>query len=253
MEVLICIKCVIRRDEYDITGKYTLNPYDLHVVQYLMERKEQFNLNISCLCMGNEKAEEVLKYCYALGIDGAYLISDNNFVGSDTYSTSYIIANAIKKIGSFDAILCGSRSIDGETGQVPFGIAQRLDMSSVSGVTEILQFNENNIVVKREYDNRMETIQGKAPILLVFNQFSTEEPIVNFMQLKRVRNRKVSIINSTNLDINIKKCGLAGSLTKVLETEKKIKKKENEVLDGSASIIADRLCDIINENNNSKV
>ena len=52
-----------------------------------------------------------------MGADEAYLVTDRAFGGSDTYATSYILSQAIKKLGAYDVILGGKQAIDGDTGQ----------------------------------------------------------------------------------------------------------------------------------------
>ncbi len=52
--------------------------------------------------------------------------------GSDTLATSYTLALVIRKIGDYDLILCGKQAIDGDTGQVGPGLAERLGLPQVT-------------------------------------------------------------------------------------------------------------------------
>ncbi len=42
-----------------------------------------------------------------MGADEAYLITDRKFAGADTLATSYVLSEAIKKIGNYDFVFAG--------------------------------------------------------------------------------------------------------------------------------------------------
>jgi len=72
-----------------------------------------------------------------MGFDSGVIVSDSAFAGSDTWATSYILAEAIKRIGDFSLVICGERATDGDTGQVGPGIASFLDLPVASYVSKI--------------------------------------------------------------------------------------------------------------------
>lgn len=61
--------------------------------------------------MGPQQAKAVLREAISMGADEGYLITDRAFGGSDTYATSYILSQAIEKLGPFDVILAASRPL----------------------------------------------------------------------------------------------------------------------------------------------
>lgn len=71
-------------------------------------------------------AKAVLYEGAMYGADRLIHICDPAFAGSDTLATSRILARAIERAGLPDIILCGRRTIDGETGQVGPQLAARL-------------------------------------------------------------------------------------------------------------------------------
>ena len=46
------------------------------------------------------------------------LITDRRAAASDTLATSYILAQAIRKLARYDLVFCGRQAIDGDTAQV---------------------------------------------------------------------------------------------------------------------------------------
>lgn len=65
---------------------------------------------------GPPQARAVLREVLAMGVDGAYPVTDRTFGGSDTYTTSYVLPQAIKKLGGPDVILGSRQATDGDTG-----------------------------------------------------------------------------------------------------------------------------------------
>ncbi len=95
-----------------------VNPLDLYAIETAIQLREQLGGEIIGISMGPPKAITALREAMAMGIDSAVLVSDSAFAGSDTWATSYILAEAIKRTGDFSLVICGERATDGDTGQV---------------------------------------------------------------------------------------------------------------------------------------
>jgi len=126
------------------------NPFDLNALEEAVRIKKDIGGSITALSMGPSQAEETLREALSRGADEAILLTDKKFAGSDTWATSYTLAMAIKKIGNYDLILCGEKSVDGDTGQVGPEIAEILDIPHVAFVNEVTERDENSISVKSE-------------------------------------------------------------------------------------------------------
>ena len=80
-----------------------INPLDLYAIEIaiqLRESRPEGSTEVIAVSMGPPKAISALKEAIAMGIDSAVLISDRAFAGSDTWATSYVLAAAIRAIGS---------------------------------------------------------------------------------------------------------------------------------------------------------
>ena len=95
-----------------------INPFDLNALEAAVQITEKSNGSIIAISMGPLSAESSLKDALARGADEAILLSDSAFSGSDTLATSCILAAAIRKLGEYDLIICGEKTVDGDTGQV---------------------------------------------------------------------------------------------------------------------------------------
>ena len=99
-----------------------LNPFDRWAVQHAVGLREQLGGEVVALTMGPPQAERALQEALSVGADRAILLTDRVFAVADTLGTSRTLAYALRKEG-FDLVLCGRKSTDSETWQVPPEVA----------------------------------------------------------------------------------------------------------------------------------
>jgi len=194
-----------------------LNPFDQFALEECIRVKNKIGGKITAVSMGPLQARTTLLKCLALGADEAVLLSDNLFAGSDTFTTSYILSVAIKKIKDFDIVFCGQQAIDGDTGQVGPELAHHLGISQVTYVEEIISIDERKSVVKSISDEGYKIVEAKLPVLLAMSPPSSfkpsNPPLRNILQAKQ---KKFINWDAKKLGIDETRCGLAGSPTRVI-------------------------------------
>jgi electron transfer flavoprotein beta subunit len=255
MNVVVCIKPVISKYVNERTGnnnKWVINPYDLYVLNRMLQLKRESNrLHITCLSMGSIHSKEVLIRCLALGADEAVLLCDEHFAGSDTYATAYILAAAINKI-NYDIVACGKQTVDGETGQVGYGLAYRLHLLCFQQVEDILEIEKNTAIFTRVNEQYLEKLEVKLPVMLSFQKLMINCN-VSLLMLKKVRSMSVQIWTHKDINLELKNCGSSGSKTKVLNIHQIFEKKNPIVINGSTKEKAEELLKIINGSIQEKV
>ena len=112
------------------------NPFDRYAVQHAVALRESAGGEVLALAMGPSQAELALREALALGADRAILLSDRVFAVADSLGTSRTLALALRKEG-FDLILCGRKSTDSETWQVPPEVAAFLDLPQLTNAIAI--------------------------------------------------------------------------------------------------------------------
>ena len=115
-----------------------VNPVDLHALEAAMRIRDDHGGEVVAISMGPQQAESALKECLARGADRVVLLADKAFAGADTWATSYTLASAIKKLGGCDLVVCGEKTVDGDTGQVGPETAEWLGIPHVNYVREIV-------------------------------------------------------------------------------------------------------------------
>ena len=148
LNIVVCIKQVpmvtelpwdektgtLRRD----LAAGMMNPACKRAVEAALQIKEKQHASLTVITMGPPVAEEVLREALAMGADRGILICDPMLKGSDTYATSFVLAEAIKKESpDCDLILCGAYTSDSETAQVGPQLAEELSVPAAAYVENL--------------------------------------------------------------------------------------------------------------------
>lgn len=243
MNILVCVKQVPDTTEIKIDPvtktlirqgvPSIVNTFDAYALELAVQLKDKEGGNITVISMGPEQAKTALKECLSVGADEAYLISDRVFGGSDTLATSYILSTFIgsleEKKGKFDLIFCGMQAIDGDTGQVGPEIAEHLGLPQVTYATDIKQEGTKTLI-KRDNDQGYDWIEVQTPAVITVSK-TEYEPRYATIKSKMAANRaEIPALTSKDVSIDIEKCGLKGSPTKVKKTYTPVRTKNGVII-----------------------
>jgi electron transfer flavoprotein alpha subunit len=143
-----------------------LNPFDAAAVAQAAELKQKgLAGEVIAMTMGPPQAAAALRECLALGADRCIQLSDRAFAVADTLGTSRTLALAISKIGDVDLVLCGRKTVDSETWQVPPETAAFLGWPHVTSVADIGIAN-GRIRATRETEHGFDTYELSGPAVL---------------------------------------------------------------------------------------
>jgi len=142
------------------------NPEDLNALEMGLNIRDSYGGKVIVITMGPPRAAEILRESLYRGADEVYLLSDRVFAGADTLATAYTLNKAIKRIGSFDLVLCGRQAIDGDTAQVGPQVAEQLGISQITYTEKIEHLGEGKIKALRSIEEGYEIIESRLPVLL---------------------------------------------------------------------------------------
>jgi electron transfer flavoprotein beta subunit len=225
------------------------NHEDRVALELALRVKDEEGGKITAVTMGPPRASDILRECLYMGADEAVLISDRKFAGADTLATSYVLAEAIKKIGSYDFIFAGRQAIDGDTAQVGPQTAEKLNIPQITYVEEILEIADNKVRVRRKIDGGFEILESSLPVLVTvlkdacfprpfkakrlmayknaktlieLEKMTEGNSLLYIDQLKEeyiAKNLYIRTLTMDDLQLDINRCGVHGSPTKVHKVE----------------------------------
>ena len=225
------------------------NPEDKVALELALQIRDKYGGEVVALTMGPPKASELLRECLYMGVDRTILISDRKFAGADTLATSYVLSEAIKKIGSFDIIFAGRQAIDGDTAQVGPQTAEKLGMPQVTYAEKVNDIKNNKITIRRRIDGGHEILECPLPLLITVikdaaiprpfrakrvmayknaRSLAELEKMVEGNSLLYIDDLKeeymsrslfIETLTMDELPVEPERCGLHGSPTKVFKVE----------------------------------
>lgn len=193
-----------------------LNPVDLHALEAALALKDQEGGTVTLVTMGTALASDILREGIAMGADKGILLSDERMAGSDTLATGRILAAALGKLGPFDLVLTGKRSTDGDTGQIPPALAQRLGMTLLSYADE-LEVKEGKATIRRLNRGRVETLQAALPAVISVTEKCGNPRTPGIRGKMAAKKAVFPVWRLEDIELEPEKAGKAGSATAVTE------------------------------------
>lgn len=196
-----------------------VNPLDLYAIEAALRLKEVYGGTVTVITMGPPPAVRALKEAVAMGCDQAVLVSDKRFGGSDTWATSYTLAQAIRKLGAVDLIITGERATDGDTAQVGPGIAAWLELPVASYVAKIGPLADGGLTLERLDEEGYQRLWVPLPALLTVVKEVAAPRLPTLRGKKRAKQMDVPVFDADSMDLDPSALGLKGSPTKVVKID----------------------------------
>ncbi len=207
------------------------NPFDLNALEEAVKLKEEVGGKVITISMGPSQAKSTLRNSLARGADEAILLSGSGFAGADTWATSYTLASAIKKIGNFDLIFCGEKTVDGDTGQVGPEIAEILDIPHVSYVSKIRDRKNDNIVVETDLWDKIYVKKLGFPALVTVTKDANEPRLPTLKDKMKAKKAEIDqwgadVLKEFSNEDNFGYLGSPTAVDKVDVPEEEVRKGE---------------------------
>ncbi|RJQ51392.1 MAG: electron transfer flavoprotein subunit beta/FixA family protein [Nitrospiraceae bacterium] len=250
MNIIVCIKQVPDTAEIRINPETNtlmregvpsiINPFDLHALEAGLQIKEKIGGKVVVLTMGPPQAETALREAISMGADEAVLLSDRAFAGSDTWATSYTLAQAVRKLGA-DVIFCGKQAIDGDTAQVGPETAEFLGIPHISYIRKIEEIKDNYIRAQRLMDEGYDIVESSLPVLLTVVKELNQPRMPSLKGKMAAKKAEIKKMGKDDIQADENNIGLKGSPTQVKKIFAPEIKAERKMLDGTPEEQADAL------------
>jgi electron transfer flavoprotein beta subunit len=168
-----------------------ISPFDAQAVEAALRIKDALGAKVTVLTLGSQLHREVVKKPLAMGADELILLEDDAFEEYDTISTAKALTTAIGKIGEYDLVLCGRQAADWDQGQVGLGIAQSLNLPSVTLARKI-EVVDGKAKIERVIPDGYEVVEVALPALITVSnelgeaRYPTTQGIMASIRVKPV-------------------------------------------------------------------
>ncbi len=227
-----------------------MNACDYDAIETAVQIKQALkDVQIYCITMGPKDARNILSESLSLGADSSYHLCDTSFSGADALVTSYTLSQAVRLLGEIDIIICGKQSTDGDTGQVPAGIAGYLSIPFLGAVDKILTVSNTLIEVGQTLSHMKQEVQVHFPVVLAVEKGIYPRRIPSLPAKLSALKKEITTLGLSDLpDTNRNHYGMSGSSTRVTRIYSAIASKKEEVNEKSSEEQAAMILSTLQEN-----
>ncbi|MEM2431201.1 MAG: electron transfer flavoprotein subunit beta/FixA family protein [Candidatus Bathyarchaeia archaeon] len=233
------------------SAKAETNPFDLNALEAAVQIKEKIGGSVTAISMGPMQAIDTLRDALARGADKAILLSDEKFAGADTLATAYTLAAAIRKVGEFDLIICGEKSVDGDTAQVGPEVAEFLGIPHAAYVENIGYVSEKEITVTVRMERNNYVMRLKLPALITVTKDINNPRLPTLKDKLRALRSPITVWNYNDLSgiCEPEYFGFEGSPTRVVKVYTPItEKRRGRIITGGPEEAVKKIVQILREN-----
>ncbi|OGP54486.1 MAG: hypothetical protein A2Y65_09290 [Deltaproteobacteria bacterium RBG_13_52_11] len=211
-----------------------ISPFDLNAVEAALRIKDTLGGKITVLSLGNNLLSEVVKKPLSMGADELILLEDEAFGGGDSWSTAYALAMAIKKIGTYDIIFCGRQAADWDSGQVGPGIAELLEIPSITLAKDV-DVVDGKARVGRALDDWYEVIETQLPALITVSNELGEPRYPTMKGIMAATKKQPVRWKPADIGLEPAKTGAAGRWTRIVKLFQPVREAKCEIVSGDSA------------------
>ena len=263
MNVIVCVKQVLDPEAPPASFKIdpatnkavpppgvppVISTFDEYAVEAALRIKEAKGGKITILSMGANMQRDVVKKPLSMGADELILLEDASFVDGDSWSAAYALSMAIKKIGSYDVILCGRQAADWDSGQVGSGIAQLLGLPGVTLARKI-EIVDGKAKVERVVTDGYEVVEVVLPALITLSNEHDDPRYPNVKGIMTAKKKEPIVWKPADIGVDASQVGAAGRRMKLVKLYQPVREGKCEVIGGdkpeeAATRLATRLREV---------
>ena len=180
-----------------------------------------------------------------MGADEGYVLTDDTFKGSDSFSIAYILAQAIKKIGDSDLVLCGRQAADWDEGIVGALLAETLEFPLVT-LAESVELSDRGITVRRVLLNGHQDFAVPLPAVVTVSSEVGKPRLPSGWGIIAASRKDVRVWDAAAIDVDPSLVGAGVACRELVKLyiparERQCEIVESETTEEAAEILAEKL------------
>jgi len=250
MNTVVCIKPVL--DPEMPTDKFRLdseskrvvpseeilpviNPYDEQAVELALRLKDTHGGKITVVAFSIDTANSIVKHALAMGADEGIILADETFEGSDSFSTAYILSQAIQKVGDYDLVLCGRQAADWDEGLVGPIIAENLGLPLVT-LAMAIDVAGKQLKVKRVTLDGYQVFAVPTPALITVSSEVGQPRLSSGWGIISAARKQIPVWNAQDIGADPCKVGAGSVRKKLVRLFIPVRERKCEIVHGKDTV-----------------
>ena len=166
-----------------------------------------------------------------MGADELVLLEDPAYDEGDSWSVAYAIAMAIKKIGTFDLVLCGRQAADWDNGQVGTGISEILGIPCVT-LAKKVEPKDGKVKVERVTPEGDDVIETNLPAVITVSNELGEARYPTIKGIMAAKKKEPIVWKPADIGIDAAQLGASGRRSKLIKLFQPVREGKCEIIEG---------------------
>jgi electron transfer flavoprotein beta subunit len=178
-----------------------MNPFDENALEAALKIKDVQECKITILSMGSSLPKAVLQIPLATGADEIITVEDAQFEHLDAINTAHALAAAIERIGNYDLVFTGRQASDWDSGVTWAGIAELLNIPSVT-IARKADVKDGKVIIERNGSDGVEIVECSLPALITFSSEVGELRYPTLPALQKAKKKEIRRWSASYIDFN---------------------------------------------------
>lgn len=251
MKIFVCVKHVpdtaatikvssdTAYDDADI--KFIASPYDEFGIEEAVTLVENQGGEVIIVTVGGESAPDTIRGALAMGASRAiHVKTDTQFLDSEL--TAQALKNAIEQDGAPDMIFCGKGSVDTESFQTPYRVANLLGIPVVNEVSALEVEGGKAKATRESGAGEKQVIEMGLPCVIGATKGLNEPRYPKFPDIMKAKKKEIKEMGLTDLGVDP-----GAAKVTLVKLEAVPERSQAKMLEGSVDDQVDELIRVLKE------
>jgi len=224
--------------------QYVINAWDENAVEAAVQLKEKNGSETTLVSIGGGDNTDMIRKCYAMGIDNGIHISDTALDKAD----SSIYAKVLQKVfelGEYDLVISGKQAQDTDNGQTGIILAEYLGVPCVSNVIAMEVIDDQHLKVSRLGDAGTEIVELTLPAVVTVSDSINEPRLPAMRGIMLAKKKKIDVMDLAALGTSYDEVKGAMVKSEIVEFMKSKTRQAGQKFEGAAAEITAQVVNLL--------
>jgi electron transfer flavoprotein beta subunit len=262
MNIIVCAKLVPDAGDIEVKSdgsisleraEWVIGGFDVQAIEAGVRLVEAHGGQVTVLSAGPRQIAQskLKKDVLSRGPDALVMVVDERLAQADSAFTARVLESAIRKLGSYDLVLCGEGSADLYFQQVGLQLGELLAAPTFNairaitlegGAQENTAVSSGSVLVERDLEDEVEVLEVPLPAVLSVTSDIHEARLPSMKEILKAGKKPVTEWSLSDLDLPAE----IGNQSEVLSTRAPEQaRRKQELISGSPEEAARKLVAIL--------
>ena len=224
--------------------QYVINAWDENAVEAAVQLKEKNKAETTLVSLGGGDNTDVIRKCYAMGIDNAIHIEDPALAQADAPAFARVLQKVFEK-GDYDLVITGKQAQDTDNGQTGIMLAEFLNLPCVSNVVSIEVMDDQHIKVSRLGDLGVELVELTLPAVVTVSDSINEPRLPAMRGIMMAKKKKIDVMDLAALGTSADEIGCSALKSEITEFMASKTRQAGQKFEGDAAQITAQVVQLL--------